>query len=418
MFYFMLFTGNFMLFFQTFHKIPFSAWLFSGIVGSMREKFTTLEFEFKTVILPFFGSRIFLVMVGLLSPLIRASDLYPIKLAVERAWQFTPYRLLDMWARWDTGWYYSIAANGYVQTEPGSPTNLAFFPLYPYLIRASNFFLLNFREHRTTFTLIGVVISNLAFLGALLILAKILQDFKYRDGFIRNTIWVVLIFPLGFFFSTLLTESLLLFFVMAAMWACIRRKWLLCAVAASLAMVTRPLGQLVIIPIAISYLAQNKDKIRWKEILPFALVPLTIFGYIWSLYLISGDWFAILNVHSAWNHSASTPWQTLFRIDPYRPTLSYLNICIVIGMIILSVIYIWKFPHKEWGIWGLLMIILPLFLGVSNSLGRYSLMAFPAFIALNGLLENRPELRRWAEMVMIALQVLLFIGWVRFYWVG
>jgi len=384
----------------------------------MREKFYNLQFEFKTVILPFISSRLVLLLVGLLAPIVRGSDIYPIRVTVERAWQFTPYRLLDMWARWDTGWYYSIAANGYVQTEAGTASNLAFFPLYPYLIRASNFFLLDFREHRTTFTFIGVVISNLAFLGALLILAKILKHLKFNDGFTRNAIWVVLIFPLSFFFSTLLTESILLFLVLAVLWSCIKRNWLLCAVAASLAMVTRPLGQIVIIPIAISYLMQNKGKIHWKEILPFALVPLTFFGYIWSLYLISGDWFAILNVHSAWSHQSSLPWQTLFHVDPYRPTFSYLNICIVTIMMLLCVIYIWKYPLKEWGIWGLLMITIPLFLGVSNSLGRYALMAFPAFIALNDLLENKPELRRWVEMVMIALQALLFIGWVRFYWVG
>jgi len=64
------------------------------------------------------------------------------------------------------------------------------------------------------------------------------------------------------------------------------------------------------------------------------------------------------------------------------------------------------------------MIIAPMFLGVSISLGRYTILSFPAFIALNGLLENKPELRRVAELVMITLQALLFIGWVRFYWVG
>jgi len=384
----------------------------------MKERFAALKFEIDSVILPFIGSRILLVMVGLLSILVRANDQYPIRIAAERAWQFTPYRVLDMWARWDTGWYYSIAANGYVPASTGVQSNLAFFPLYPYLIRASNLFLLYFPEHRTTFTIIGLVISNLAFLGALLILVKILQELKFESGFIRNTIWVVLIFPLGFFFSTLLTESLLLFLVLASMWASMKQRWLLCAITTSLAMVTRPLGQLVILPIAISYLYPNKGKIHWKEILPFTLAPLTFFGYIWTLYLISGDWMIALNIRAAWNHNVSFPWQTLFFIDPYRPTLSYLNIGVVISMLILCIIYIWKYPHKEWGIWGLLMIILPLFLGLSDSLGRYSLMAFPAFIVLNSLLEIRPGLRRWAEMSMIALQVLLFIGWVRFYWVG
>jgi len=384
----------------------------------MKQKFADLRYEIKIVILPFIVSRSLLILIGLLAPLIRASDQYPIRVAAERAWQFTPYRLLDMWGRWDSGWYYSISANGYVLPTDGGMSNLAFFPLFPYLIRASNFFLLHFPEHRTTFTLIGVVISNLAFVGALLILANILKELKFSESFTREAIWVVLLFPLSFFFSAILTESLLLLLVLAAMWCCLKQKWLLCAVVAALAMVARPLGQLVVIPIAISYLIQNKGKIHWKEILPFAIVALTFFGYIWTLYLVSGDWLAILNVHSAWGHDTATPWQTLFSIDPVRPILSYLNIFFVIGMILLCGLFIWKYPHKEWGIWGLLMIIVPLFLGVSMSLGRYTIPSFPAFIALNGLLENKPELRRGVELAMIALQALMFIGWVRFYWVG
>ncbi|PKN83583.1 MAG: hypothetical protein CVU46_16555 [Chloroflexi bacterium HGW-Chloroflexi-8] len=384
----------------------------------MKQKFADFQFEIKNVILPYIVSRTLLILIGLLSPLIRASDQYPIRVAAERAWQFTPYRLLDMWGRWDSGWYYSISANGYTLPENGGMSNLAFFPLFPYLIRVSNFFLLYFPEHRTTFTFIGVVISNLAFVGALLILANILKELKFPEHFTRGTIWIVLLFPLSFFFSSILTESLLLFLVLAAMWCCLKQKWLLCAVVAALAMVARPLGQLVVIPIAISYLLQNKGKIHWKEVLPFAIVPMTFFGYIWTLYLISGDWLILLNIHTAWGHASSLPWQTLFAIDPVRPLLSYLNIFFIIATILLCAYSIWKYPHKEWGIWSLLMIIAPMFLGVSISLGRYTILSFPAFIALNGLLENKPELRRVAELVMITLQALLFIGWVRFYWVG
>jgi hypothetical protein len=384
----------------------------------MKRVFAALQFEIESVLLPFIGSRVILVLVGLLSPLLRGGDQYIVRLAVRRAWEFTPVRLLDMWARWDSAWYYSIAAEGYKPAALGVQSNLAFFPLYPYLIRASNYFLLYFPEHRTTFTFLGVLISNLAFVAALLILANLLRDLNFSKDFTRGTIAIVLISPLSFFFSALLTESLMFFLAVAAMACCIRRKWLLCALVASLAMLARPLGQLIVIPIAISYLLQNKGKLQWKEILPFAMVPLTFFGYLWTLYLISGDWFSILKIRSAWGHNASLPWQTLFHIDPDNVPLSYISIFVVMGMILLCALYIWKYPHKEWGVWGLLMIILPLFTGLSVSIGRYSLIAFPAFIALNGLLENRPGLRQWLLFGFVAMQTLLFMGWVRFYWVG
>jgi hypothetical protein len=51
--------------------------------------------------------------------------------------QFSPINLLDMWARWDSGWYLDIALNGYALRGPIETTqsNVAFFPLYPLLIR-------------------------------------------------------------------------------------------------------------------------------------------------------------------------------------------------------------------------------------------------------------------------------------------
>jgi hypothetical protein len=38
---------------------------------------------------------------------------------------------VDVWGRWDSGWFVSIAQHGYL--DPGHST--AFFPLYPLLIR-------------------------------------------------------------------------------------------------------------------------------------------------------------------------------------------------------------------------------------------------------------------------------------------
>src|SRR5207253_7773676 len=45
--------------------------------------------------------------------------------------------LVNMWSRWDTGWYLEIAKSGY-SYRPGYPSSVAFFPLYPLLIRAEH----------------------------------------------------------------------------------------------------------------------------------------------------------------------------------------------------------------------------------------------------------------------------------------
>ncbi len=47
-----------------------------------------------------------------------------------------PLRWLDVWGAWDTGWYLDISLNGYstIQNQIHQ-TNIAFFPLYPTLMR-------------------------------------------------------------------------------------------------------------------------------------------------------------------------------------------------------------------------------------------------------------------------------------------
>src|SRR5437868_7459114 len=42
---------------------------------------------------------------------------------------------INMWARWDGGWYLDIAQHGY-SFVPAKQSNVVFFPLYPDLIRA------------------------------------------------------------------------------------------------------------------------------------------------------------------------------------------------------------------------------------------------------------------------------------------
>ncbi|OJX39934.1 MAG: hypothetical protein BGO78_14195 [Chloroflexi bacterium 44-23] len=378
--------------------------------------FSDFKSEFEGVLLPFLTSRAILVLTGLLSYLYRASDLYPLRKAVEQGWHFTPYRLLDMWARWDSGWYLSIVFDGLRKSE--GLTNLAFFPLYPFLMRAGNYFLFDFKGHRTTFVLIGILISNLAFLGALLILRKVLLRLGYSESFARGTLWLLLITPFSFFFSAVYTEGIFIFLVLATVWFCMDKRWLLCAVTAALLMVTRPLAQLVVIPIAISYLVQNKGRIHWRDVFSFALVPLVAFGYIWTLYLISGDWLMIINSHSGWGHQTSNPWAVLTHIDLNYLVSGYINISMVLMVTGLLLLAIWKYPLKQWSLFGLFLVITPLFLGVSTSLGRYTVTSFTAMIALQGLLENRPNLRRLVMYGMLAVQALLFAGFVRFYWVG
>src|SRR4051794_39978316 len=83
---------------------------------------------------------------------------------------------LDMWAQWDAQHYVNIAVRGYdAPTAPAS--NIAFFPLYPLLIRLV--LVAIGRVDPQTGAFVGLVISNLALFMALLYMsALVARDFS------------------------------------------------------------------------------------------------------------------------------------------------------------------------------------------------------------------------------------------------
>src|SRR5688572_12831652 len=63
---------------------------------------------------PFLATRFVLLLIGWFARYFLPSPDYPVSHVVERGWHFSPYRLLDIWGRWDTGWYMSITRDGYM----------------------------------------------------------------------------------------------------------------------------------------------------------------------------------------------------------------------------------------------------------------------------------------------------------------
>jgi hypothetical protein len=114
------------------------------------------------VVVPFLLSRLALALVGWLSQdLIIQSKFIP----NESGSLYSPHRLLDIWGRWDSGWYMSIVTGGYRVSEDLTTvqSNVAFFPLYPYLVRLA---LLPIPAQLRTpgvILFVGIVISNACF---------------------------------------------------------------------------------------------------------------------------------------------------------------------------------------------------------------------------------------------------------------
>jgi len=111
---------------------------------------------------------------------------------------------LDVWARWDSGWFLRIAQDGYA-TE----SSAAFFPLYPTLAGGLGRVLLGH------YVLAGVVVSLAAAFGAFVLLHRLAEDRLGAEG-ARRTVLYLALFPTALFLQAVYSESLFLVLALAA----------------------------------------------------------------------------------------------------------------------------------------------------------------------------------------------------------
>ncbi len=170
---------------------------------------------------------------------------------------------LEPWQRWDTLHYQAIADRGYLAFDGALFTP----PLFPFLM-----WILGAALGGHTL-LAGIVISNLAYLGALiavyLIACRELQD----PITARRAILFLAVFPTSFFFLAAYTESLLLLGASTALLAYPPGKWAISAAAGAAAALSRLVGALVTLPLA--YLGRLSSR-QTGSLRPFAPAVATI----------------------------------------------------------------------------------------------------------------------------------------------
>jgi Mannosyltransferase (PIG-V) len=106
---------------------------------------------------------------------------------------------VDVWGRWDSGWYLQIAHHGYA--DPGETS--AFFPAYPLLVRVVGWFLLGHD------LLAGVLVSLAASAVAFVLLWRLAGTLA-GDSAARRSLLYLAFFPTTLFLFAVYSESLYL----------------------------------------------------------------------------------------------------------------------------------------------------------------------------------------------------------------
>jgi hypothetical protein len=372
------------------------------------------------VIAPFLVTRAALLIVGWFSRLFPMAPGYHNQDVYARGVEFTSWPLLDIWGRWDTAWYLSIVKHGYSAAgEIGSvQSNVVFFPLYPLLVKVAAALVPSGRLSDGEILLIGVIVSNLLLIGAMALLYKVvLHLFEDGERLAKTAVWYVLLAPAGFFRSAFYTESTFLFFSLAAFLAALRGRWALACVFGMLLSACRPLGGVIGLPILILYM----ESIRWRvkdvrlSILWLGLVPLGCLAFFTYMQLQFGDFLAPLRGQGAWAHELYTPWNAFF-----DPTVCYnekimVDRAVCLAALALSFASLFTLRSRAFGAYALFLILVPLSGGTLNGASRYCLVIFPVFLQLALLGRKYAWLDHTVRYVMLAVQVLLFIAWCRFY---
>src|SRR5690349_17419158 len=140
---------------------------------------------------------------------------------------------------WDAAWYLGIAQAGYHAPTPTVTSNLAFPPLLPLLVRwgGAGMQALGLDAGNAQYgpwALAGVLISNAAFLVALVLLRHLVA-LDHPAEVADRTVWLVAALPLGVFWSAFYTESLFLGLAVGAVLAARRGWWPLAGALGGLA---------------------------------------------------------------------------------------------------------------------------------------------------------------------------------------
>lgn len=214
----------------------------------------------RTVLPIHLTSRLGVLAVGFLAVLLIG---FPPEAASR--WRIYSNDLLDLPARWDTGWYLGIATEGY-RFDPNARAdyqqNIAFFPAFPMSMRYLSVVL----GRQPLWT--GVAISLVSFFIALTYFLRLARSLLKDEEKAVTAVMLLAAYPFAVFFSAAYSEGLFLLTLVGAVYHYHHNQLWRAALWGFACGLTRPNGSLLSIVLAIMAIAPAWDAVKWRPILP------------------------------------------------------------------------------------------------------------------------------------------------------
>jgi Gpi18-like mannosyltransferase len=253
---------------------------------------------------------------------------------------FLPQSGWELFTHWDGEHYRNIVTKGYTYVTSNKQNNIAFFPIYPLVVWL-------FVSMGIPFDIAGTILSNVAFLVALLIFYKWISG-QYSQSIARWATAVMTWFPLSLFCSLTYTESFFLLFTIVALSTFEKRQYAWATGFGILATATRSPGMVLIPTFLLAAYLERRPLIAYLSALATGGGIIIFSLFCWIKF---DDPFAFIRAQSGW---PQPNWFELLR-DIVMPLFTgnfpfYLQIIIISLITAMGVIAFYKPRWKHLGI--------------------------------------------------------------------
>jgi hypothetical protein len=287
---------------------------------------------------------------------------YDIAWVTQARGKYGPHSFTTLWERWDWLRYQGIAAHGY-NTSQRHGSSIAFFPGYPFMLRAV-------QTVMRSWVYSGLTISFVTGAIAAVALARIISHeaqtaFGADDDVAKKTRTAVregtllwLFAPAAFFLAAGYTEAPFLAFAFPAWLYARRGRWLASGLLLAGASAIRINGVFELIAVGVLFLTQTKPR-TVRELLrgaPLLISLLPVLAYFSYLYARTGSWNAWHDAEvNGWNRHLTDPvhaflntWHYAFGGRVLMANNAWEYQLEIIAMVVGVVLLVWLLRKHRW----------------------------------------------------------------------
>jgi hypothetical protein len=334
---------------------------------------------------------------------------------------------LEGLCRWDAGWFATIASKGYWY-DPSRQSPVAFYPLYPLLMRA-------LATVVGPYFLAGILIAMASGLATVVLTHRWIRE-RLGNGIARTTLWVFLLYPFSIFlFGAVYSDALFICTTVAAFMCLERNRPGMAGLFGAAATATRAVGLAVVVGLALRAAERrgvfgragqrglHLDRLRAAD--AGVLLSLAGLGAYWTFLWVRFD------DPLAWMHAVSAPgwdvepgprawFKVVFFTDLFQGRWDLTRVRLLHATLALiayaTIPAVWRRFGIGYAVYAFTVISIPVvsspdFLGA----GRYVMPAFPCFAIAGAYLHERRRLARVALPASLAFQLAITAFWAAWY---